>query len=150
MRMAIGPDGKMRVDTYGYERDPDDEFDPFKRAGIERTHHSPSEIEETPTAVFGRFPGGTDPRAAVSEVFTTMFPDAVEVPASGYARQSKHPEAIDADVIEDPPEFIRRPDATCHTCVALMRIFGDDKVDPECPRCGGTGDEPDADPPVPG
>lgn len=59
------------------------------------------EIEQTPTMVFGRFPGGTDPQAALREVFDTMFPGSIEVPNTGYARKSKYPDAIEADVIED-------------------------------------------------
>lgn len=103
LHMRMGPNGQLQVETSGYERDPEDDFDPFKRAGIERVHRSPSEIEAPPTAVFGRFPAGTDPKAAVAEVVGVMFPGSSEVPADGYARKS-HPDAIEADVIEDDPD----------------------------------------------
>lgn len=98
MHMTRRPDGSIEAHTYGYERDPDDEFDPFQRAGIERVHHAPAEIEETPTGVFGRFPGGTDPRAALTEVFATMFP------SGRHPIPDPHPDAIEADVVEAEPE----------------------------------------------
>jgi hypothetical protein len=93
-------------------RDPIAEQDEAARVFLERTGRKSTDpappgilhMRITPTAVFGRFPGGTDPRAAVHAVFSEMFEGTFEeVPASGYARkgQSKYPDAIEADVIED-------------------------------------------------
>lgn len=93
-------------------RDPVAEQDEAARAFLEATGRkstdpSPAAVlrmRAMPNAVFGRFPGGTDPRAAMSEVFAEMFDNGIEVSGDGYARQSKYPDAIEADVIEDEPE----------------------------------------------
>lgn len=170
MRMGIGPDGRVHAETFGYDRDPDDEFDPFKRAGIERVHHSPAEIEQQPDWVFGRFPGGTDPKAAVGEVVRAMFNTDDGRP---YEQPDEpRPDAIEANVVErepclsdeayermagfdddDAPRFeelsVLLERAICQQCLALMKVFNDTKVNLDCPRCQGTGIDPDANLPVP-
>lgn len=72
LQVTAGPDGQIEAHTYG-ERNPlTEDVDWFERRGIPRTHH---DLSELPTGVFGRFPAGTDPAAALSEVFGAMFGD---------------------------------------------------------------------------
>jgi hypothetical protein len=93
-------------------RDPIAEQDEAARVFLERTGRKSTDpappaflhmrVHSTPTAVFGRFPGGTDPLAAVREVFSEMFPTGQII-----GGPEKYPDAIEADVIEgdsaDPP-----------------------------------------------
>jgi hypothetical protein len=83
-------------------RDPIAEQDEAARQFLERTGRRSTDpsppaflhVRTTPNAVFGRFPGGTDPRAAVGVVFAEMFPD-------GQVDADPYPDAIEATVIED-------------------------------------------------
>lgn len=95
------------------QRDPVAEQDEAARAFLEATGRkstdpSPTavlhmraevQIEQTPNAIVGHFPGGTDPRAAIGKVFAAaQHLGMLTSPAS------KYPDAIEADVIEDEPE----------------------------------------------
>jgi hypothetical protein len=92
------------------ERDPIAEQDEAARVFLEQTGRKSTDPAppkvlhlrlNAPTAVFGRFPGGTDPLAAVREVFATMFEGTIE---TGAAAPGPYPDAIEADVVESDGE----------------------------------------------
>src|SRR5262245_33728486 len=82
------------------DRDPVAEQDEAARAFEARTGRRSTDpappsvmhLRMTPTAVFGRFPGGTDPRAALGEVWREMFPTGEII-----GEPDPHADAIDVE-----------------------------------------------------
>lgn len=106
MRFGIGPDGRVRAETLGYTRDPNDDFDPFKSAGIERVHHQPAAIEAPVDEVRLTTSAATPIREALVELFNE--PDAQRMITESAALAAKRADAIEANVVDtkvDPEAF---------------------------------------------